>query len=322
MSEEPRENEPAVRQVPLALAVVAGLFLGAGAGHLLLKRRQRGLVIAAVYFSVLIAVNVLSAKSPSAVTVGLLLLPRLIQLLSLIDLVRVARIDRSAEKVGVFVLSAAALVALNLAIQHVVARNVTYFFATTNDSMAPTLITGDQFAVSKLLGAPKRGDIVVVRDPGKPGELSALRVVGIGGDEIEIASGMLSINGDQVETCFVRNIDHERTSHRLSLEPVGTPHFVLRLPGHDATPPRRWQVPPGELFVLGDYRPNTNDSRAWNGGEGGTVKESAIEGIATFFVFRGGQIRLQDIRRVEPPHGALIQPEDMDRCRGELGLAP
>ncbi len=92
--------------------------------------------------------------------------------------------------------------------------------------------------------APQRGDIIVFRAPvstGSPGEDYIKRVIGLPGDVVTIRGGHVSINGRTLSEPYV---------HR---EPTVVGDFD----------PHRWVVPRGRLFVLGDNRENSYDSRYW-----------------------------------------------------------
>ena len=112
-------------------------------------------------------------------------------------------------------------------------------FSVPARSMAPTLEPGDHVLVNKLAyrtGDPQRGDLAVVKAP-RTGELLLKRVVGVGGDEVEIRDGVLYVNGRAPREPYV---DHD-ASDSVYFGPV--------------------EVPAGRLFVLGDNRANSDDSR-------------------------------------------------------------
>jgi signal peptidase I len=134
-------------------------------------------------------------------------------------------------------------------------------FFIPSGSMEPTLMPGDRVLVEKVLYHPSRGDIIVFEDP-DPGDepdrgvvggflhwLSQglgfsqpvdedfiKRVIGVPGDSVELRNGELYVNGSRTAQSY------------LSGEPD------LRDYG-----PKK--VPPRSLFVLGDNRLNSNDSR-------------------------------------------------------------
>lgn len=106
-------------------------------------------------------------------------------------------------------------------------------------SMRPTLQDGEYILVNKLayqFSEPVRGDIVVFVFPINPEEDLIKRIIGIPGDTITIQDGVLTVNGVVVE------------------EP-----YINAPPAYNGT----WQVPEGELFVLGDNRNDSRDSHQW-----------------------------------------------------------
>jgi signal peptidase I len=171
----------------------------------------------------------------------------------------------------------------------------------TGPSMEPTLNPGDRLVVNKLayglrlpfshraLGAqlPQRGDLIVFPNPDRghgPDEPASIvkRVIGLPGDEVAILDGSPVINGWIVPSCEVGpflNGDATRLLRgRLVVEVLADrAYLTLRNPlDEDRFAP--FTVPRGEVFVLGDDRPVSRDSRAWNGGRGGGFPIDAIEG--------------------------------------------
>jgi signal peptidase I len=108
-------------------------------------------------------------------------------------------------------------------------------------SMQPTLYPGDYVIVNKLAyhfkHSPDRGDVIVFRYPPNPEAIPYIkRVIGLPGDQIHIADGKIYVNGE------------------LVIEPY---LVVTTNRGGD------WSVPEGQLFVMGDNRNNSSDSRSW-----------------------------------------------------------
>ena len=106
-------------------------------------------------------------------------------------------------------------------------------------SMNPTLQDGEYVLVSKLsyrLGEPQHGDIIVFKFPGDPPQDLIKRIVGLPGDVVDITGGTVRVNG------------------QILTEPYIAAAPVYR--GH-------WEVPPGQLFVLGDNRNDSSDSHSW-----------------------------------------------------------
>ena len=131
-------------------------------------------------------------------------------------------------------------------------------------SMEPTLHTDQRLVVEKIsynhfwhIRGPQRGDVVVLR-LGNESELLIKRVVGLPGDQVEIRSGRVFINGG----------------------PLAEPYLTQPTNG-DYGPV---DVPPLSLFVLGDNRSFSNDSRSF-----GPISLDNVVGRAWFSYWPPGQ---------------------------------
>jgi signal peptidase I len=119
-------------------------------------------------------------------------------------------------------------------------------FAVDGDSMLSTLHSGDRVLVNKLsyhLHDPHRGDIVVLESLDGNVEVHDLikRVVGVPGDTVEYRECRLYVNGQQVDEPY------------LDATLVG--------PGRCGESQRPVQIEPGHVFVMGDNRASSLDSR-------------------------------------------------------------
>lgn len=106
-------------------------------------------------------------------------------------------------------------------------------------SMIPTLKDGEFVLVSKLnyqFGKPERGDIIVFHYPMDPEQELIKRVIGLPGDTIGVQNGTVSVNGQVLD------------------EP-----YIAATPAYSGN----WEVPDGQLFVLGDNRNDSSDSHSW-----------------------------------------------------------
>jgi signal peptidase I len=124
-------------------------------------------------------------------------------------------------------------------------------FAVHSVSMSPTLSSGDQVLVDKVSVRsrhPERRDLIVFLRPGSP-EQMVKRVSAVAGDEVGLEDGRLVVNGEIIVEPFV------------DLESMDGTYFGPV------------SVGPGEVFVLGDNRANSIDSRIF-----GPVPESNITG--------------------------------------------
>ncbi|HKZ54957.1 MAG TPA: signal peptidase I [Anaerolineales bacterium] len=106
-------------------------------------------------------------------------------------------------------------------------------------SMEPSLYEGELVVVSRLAyrwREPQRGDIIVFRYPKDPTKRYIKRVIGLPGDQVSMSDGRVFVNGLPLE------------------EP-----YIAANPSSSG----EWVVEPGKVFVLGDNRNNSNDSRSW-----------------------------------------------------------
>jgi signal peptidase I len=170
------------------------------------------------------------------------------------------------------------------------------------------------------LGDPQRGDVVVFRYPINPSQDFIKRVVGVGGDEVVYRDKRLTVNGKPWPLkadgtySYLEGLRFE-TTERLS-ETVDTgngtklhdiawnPQAPAVFPPNVRPFPARencdynehgfsCRVPPGEYFMMGDNRDNSDDSRYW-----GFVPDDHIRGRAFFIWFNWDDIASLAFRRV------------------------
>lgn len=161
-------------------------------------------------------------------------------------------------------------------------------FQIPSGSMLPTLQVGDFILVNKFsyglrlpvagtkvvaLGDPERGDVMVFKYPADGHTNYIKRVIGLPGDQLRYRDKTLYINGEEVEKRFIAALPPVEL-YQENLGPVT--HELFQTSGkRDPRAEGEWQVPPGQYFVMGDNRDNSNDSRYW-----GFVPEELIVGEA------------------------------------------
>jgi signal peptidase I len=133
----------------------------------------------------------------------------------------------------------------------VVINTFTGRFRIEGPSMKPNLHEGQYLIINKLvykLHPPQRGDIVVFHHPRNPGHDLVKRVIGLPGETVEVRQGQVYIDGTPLEEPYVVHQDRKSVHYELG---------------------------PDDFFVLGDNRPNSDDSRTW-----GVLKRDQIVGKA------------------------------------------
>ena len=162
-------------------------------------------------------------------------------------------------------------------------------FRVQGHSMDPTLADGEFMLVNRLVYAqvnveglshfvpfidpgneptrdvfhgPERGDIIVLDDPRNPaGDRLVKRVIGLPGEKLEIASGRVYINGRQLHEPYIKS------------------------PWSGSAPAIR--IPAGQYFVMGDNRPNSEDSRFF-----GLVERGMIVGKTAVIIWPSSRFGL------------------------------
>ena len=143
--------------------------------------------------------------------------------------------------------------ALTLIIFLVIQTFVAQPYKVQQQSMEHTLEPDQYVLVDKLtprFDSYKRGDIVVFTPPTdwiqEDGTPFIKRIVGLGGDTVDIRDGDVFINGTKIEE------DYIYAQPQASAQPT-------TVPGDE----HRWVIPDGELFLMGDHRSNSADSRTF-----------------------------------------------------------
>ncbi|WP_328398513.1 signal peptidase I [Streptomyces sp. NBC_00390] len=126
-----------------------------------------------------------------------------------------------------------------------------------SEAMEPTYRPGERLVIERIdAGEIRRGDVVLVNVPDRyQGGPVLQRVIGMGGDHVVCDGNRITVNG----------------------KPVDEP-YVMRGEVNPATGPYDVRVPDGRLFLLGDHRGNSNDSRFFLDEQSGSVAASGVLG--------------------------------------------
>jgi signal peptidase I len=167
----------------------------------------------------------------------------------------------------------AILIALLLAL--FIRTFVVQAFKIPSGSMIPTLEVGDHILVNKFMYGfripytrirmlpftdPQRGDVIVFVYPEDTSKDFIKRVIAVGGEEVEIRDKRIFVDGKQIQDSYGKFMDPRVLSawqeRRDNFGPV--------------------RVPKDSLFVMGDNRDNSRDSRYWGFVDVGMVKGKAF----------------------------------------------
>lgn len=151
----------------------------------------------------------------------------------------------NVKEVGKTILYLLILAAVLVGLRHFVFTPV----VVKGDSMDPTLIDGERVIALKNTQV-KRFDIVTFPAPDDPGKNYIKRVIGMPGDTIEYKDDQLYINGKKYDEKYLDEFKGELTDG----QPLTADFNLTDLFGSE-------KVPAGELFVLGDNRRISKDSR-------------------------------------------------------------
>lgn len=131
---------------------------------------------------------------------------------------------------------------ISILIAVVLAFFIRYFivelYMVEGPSMQPTLVNGERLVVNKFIyrfKVPERGEVLVFRYPQDPSRDFIKRVIGVAGDTIEIKDGRVFRNGQLLNEPYI--LEKTKGSYPLATIPEGT------------------------VFVMGDNRNNSEDSR-------------------------------------------------------------
>lgn len=170
-------------------------------------------------------------------------------------------------------------------------------FQVEGSSMVGTLEHREYIIINKLayyIGSPKRGDVVVFRPPNEPKKHYVKRVIGTPGDTVILRDGYVYIQEDDGEEFRLPEeyLNERNKGHTYSHPPTG---------GNKEE--KRYEVPEGQYFLLGDNRQGSLDSRSFANDNGDFipyVKEDGIKGLVWFIA-----LPITKIQALESPNYAI-----------------
>jgi signal peptidase I len=185
-------------------------------------------------------------------------------------------------------LSEAVSLLILLALMTAARSSLADHYFVPSGSMEYALIPGDRVVVDKtaygfriplttvdVFGAsgPERGDVAVFDSP-RDGTRLIKRIVAVGGDEVSVTNGLLSVNGEPVGVPIGK---------QRAIEHFGDRQVVLNLTDGGGPDLPEQRIPEGMVLALGDHRGNSLDGRHW-----GFVPETELYGRAIAVYYRRG----------------------------------
>jgi signal peptidase I len=247
---------------------IAGLLslFGPPLGHLYVGAAQRGLILFAFFYSLIVLAGWLGLYTTSFWGIIALSIFFFIFWMAIVDdAIRLAKLRqefilKKYNKWYVYVVTAIAIITLQNFVFGQRGKLLGYeSYRIVARSMNPTLKIGDFILVDTRYYKDQplqRGEVIVFRYPENPSIPYVERLIAVGGDHVSIKNGTIYINNNPLA------------------EPYLLPQQVQQ--SYSTTMESRI-IPPDELFVLGDNRDNSKDSRYW-----GNVPLANVIGKVTY----------------------------------------
>ena len=288
LNEQPqREMSPFKRR---SLAIAGTFFAGPGGGHLAYWRIRRGAIWFALFWASMLLMSVIGHWAMGAMVLTFCG--------ALVDAALIKPVQHPLPQGGKIFVVWCGLLVFSVLGTNLIRATLIEAFNIPAGSMIPTLEIGDHIMVQKLGYEPALGDVVVFQFPKDEDKDFIKRIVAVGGDTVELKGRELHRNGTPVKSktipgpCSYGDSDYDvdppepisrqcmaveeqlgQRRYRVIYDPMAP-----SMPGEGPV-----KVPAGHVFVLGDNRDNSHDSRFW-----GTVALDKIKGRADFIWWSSG----------------------------------
>lgn len=181
--------------------------------------------------------------------------------------------ESGSSGIGRTLLSIVGVVALVVVLSWGMRTFLFQAYEIPSGSMEDTIMTGDMVfseKVSYYLGEPERGDIVTFADPEVPSRTLIKRVIATEGETVDLVDGKVVVDGVELDEPYTQ----------------GKPSYPLT-PAYGTAITYPYTVGEGELWVMGDNRTNSQDSRYF-----GAIDVASVTGKAALIYWPLGSIGL------------------------------
>ncbi|MBF0203197.1 MAG: signal peptidase I [Desulfamplus sp.] len=246
-------------------------FLTIGLGHIYSGHAQKGIILFfGQYILSFLCLLTFFFYTNLIVIFGFLAIVIVYFICCLIDAIKLSKANKAAYELKKYnrwyfylifwILSA---FVIQPVASNAIKKNLIQAYKIPASSLEPTLLIGDHLLAKKntiIKSEFKKGDIIIFPYPEDPSKDFIKRIVAVGGETIKIVDKKVFVNGTLINEPYV-----------IHKDPTIIPeNFSTR----DNLP--LFKVPNGSLFVMGDNRDNSHDSRFW-----GVVKNSDVKGKAS-----------------------------------------
>ena len=136
-------------------------------------------------------------------------------------------------------------------------------YVVRGDSMQPSLARDEYIVVSQLaywLRDPRRGEVIVLRNPRQQPRSYIKRIVGLPGEHVRTEAGRVLINGELLDEPYLQRVEIHNGNKGSSTSALVT---SAEAPGRFAGAVTEWFLDDGQYFVMGDNRANSDDGRSF-----------------------------------------------------------